>query len=83
MSLRITYLPKRGELAGSTFTPHRYSDGQYVVSKTRFKDDQVRLERIEGIPAYLDRGYKLRMSDPVMRTTPSLIGKDSIDINLV
>jgi hypothetical protein len=79
MTVKINYMPSRGKSVGSTFTPHRYNDGKYVVSKTRFKIDQVRLEKYSDILAYLDRGYKVRMSDAVMRRTPSLIGKESID----
>lgn len=71
---------KRGKKAGALLVPHRYKDGCYVVSMTRFEQDQVRVGTIEEVIAYIRKGYKLRMSDPEQPTGASLISPGSIEI---
>lgn len=58
----IKYTVKRGKAAGTVLTPHRYADGSFVVSKTRFEKDHLHVAKEEDIPEYLALGFKLRMS---------------------
>lgn len=75
---RMEYRVTRGKYAGSILTPHQYADGSYVVSKTRFEEDQIRVTSLDEVKHYLDRGYALRMSDPLTKRGPSLIKPASI-----
>lgn len=61
--IKIEYSVKRGKKAGAILTPHRYANGKYVVSKTRFKPDYVYVDCYSEILTYLQKGYKVRMSD--------------------
>lgn len=70
---------KRGKKAGALLVPHRYKDGCYIVSMTRFEEDQIRVGTIEEVIAYIRKGYKLRMSDPEHPAGPSLISPGSIE----
>ncbi len=70
---------KRGQKAGTLLTPHRYKDGCYVVSMTRFEEDQIRVGTIEEVISFIQKGYKLRMSDPIHPVGPSLISPGSIE----
>lgn len=71
---RYFYLVARGRVAGTVLSPHRYADGQFVVSKTRFESDQLRVAEDE-IGLYVAQGYGLRMSNPSVPShrSPSLI----------
>lgn len=60
-------------------TPHPYGN-QYVVSKTRFKKDYVYVDSLLDVVAYLDMGYKVRVSDEASRSSPSLVCKASLVI---
>lgn len=69
----------RGANAGELLFPHQHEDGTYVVSKTRFEDDYVRLVRPAEILLWLEKGYGLRMSNPAKGIkAPSLIMPESI-----
>ncbi|MGB3875147.1 MAG: hypothetical protein WA980_04785 [Shinella zoogloeoides] len=69
----------RGANAGELLFPHQHEDGTYVVSKTRFEDDYVRLIRAVEILPWLEKGYGLRMSNPAKGIkAPSLIMPESI-----
>lgn len=69
----------RGANAGELLFPHQHEDGSYVVSKTRFEDDYVRLARPAEILPWLEKGYGLRMSNPAKGiNAPSLIMPESI-----
>lgn len=74
----IQYRISRGKQTGTILTPHEYADGSYVVSKTRFAEDQISVQTIEEIKHYIDRGYAVRMSDPKSKKSPSLIKPESI-----
>lgn len=74
----IQYRISLGKQAGTILTPHEYADGSYVVSKTRFAEDQISVKTIEEIKQYIDRGYAVRMSDPKSKKSPSLIKPESI-----
>jgi hypothetical protein len=79
--MKIEYRVARGKQAGSIFTPHQNADGFYIVSKTRFEEDQVEVTSLREIKQYLDRGYSVRMSDPMTRRSPTLITPASITVS--
>jgi hypothetical protein len=69
----------RGENAGQLLYPHRHLDGTYVVSMTRFERDYVRVADEADLISWLERGYRLRMSNPDQGiTAPSLIQPSAI-----
>ena len=69
----------RGARAGELLFPHKHEDGTYVVSKTRFEADYVRLTEETDILPWLEKGYGLRMSNPTNGiAAPSLIMPKSI-----
>lgn len=69
----------RGANTGELLFPHPHEDGSYVVSKTRFEDDYVRLTRQAEILSWLEKGYRLRMSNPAKGiNASSLIMPESI-----
>lgn len=69
----------RGANLGQILFPHLHDDGTYVVSKTRFEDDYVRLSDASDILSWLEKGYGLRMSNPDKGIkAPSLIAPKSI-----
>lgn len=78
---KIEYRVARGKQAGTIYTPHQYPDGSYIVSKTRFEKDQIKVKSFLEIQQYLDRGYALRMSDPTTKRSPSLIRPTSIIVS--
>lgn len=77
---KIEYRVKRGKCIGKVLTPHKYVDGTYVVSKTRFKRDYVHVRSLREVVEHLDRGFKVRVSDAILRGTPSLVVRDSLNI---
>lgn len=40
---------KRGSARGEPMRPHRYADGSYVASPTRFKKDHLRVATVEEL----------------------------------
>ncbi len=54
----------RGANRGELLFPHRHADGLFVVSKTRFERDYVRVATERDILGWLEKGYRLRMSNP-------------------
>lgn len=64
---------------GKKVFPHKYPDGNYVVSKTKFKKDYIYLDDLVDIPAFLESGYQLRMSDGRKGSKASLFSNNSID----
>ena len=70
---------RSGPNVGKLLFPHRHEDGSFVVSKTRFEKDYLRLRNEHEILAMLEEGYALRMSNPNEGiTAPSLISPESI-----
>ena len=71
---------KRGKAIGTELTPHCHADGKFVVSRTRFEKDYIRVEKEEDLPDWIKQGYKVRMSSLVVKNhkSPSLIVPDSI-----
>ncbi|WP_299865697.1 hypothetical protein [uncultured Hoeflea sp.] len=69
----------RGANTGELLFPHQHEDGTYVVSKTRFEADYIRMKSKPDILQWLEKGYSLRMSNPANGiTAPSLITPESI-----
>lgn len=69
----------RGQHAGRLLYPHRHRDGAYVVSMTRFEQDYVRVIDEADLLGWLEKGYRLRMSNVDEGiTTPSLIAPGAI-----
>lgn len=83
MSRRYYALVTSGREKGIRLYPHRYQDGSYVVSRTRFERDYIRIASVDEIGSYLDKGYSLRMSNPdsEYHRSPSLIAPSSILID--
>lgn len=71
---------KRGKAIGTILTPHVHEDGAFVVSRTRFEKDYIRVWHEVDLPAWIAKGYKLRMSNPSIKNhqSPSLITPTSI-----
>ena len=69
----------RGKNLGKELYPHKYSDGTYVVSTSRFEKDYVHVNNLADVVTYLKKGYHLRMSNPASGIrSPSLISPDVI-----
>ena len=70
----------RGKNQGKILTPHKFKDGLYVVSKTRFKIDHINVSSIREVYEYLKKGYRVRMGNAEHKISPSLIMFDSIEV---
>jgi hypothetical protein len=69
----------RGPKAGTLIYPHKHEDGAYVVSMTRFERDYKRIFNPSELLGWLEKGYRLRMSNPPAGVAaPSLIAPSSI-----
>jgi hypothetical protein len=69
----------RGANAGKLLFPHRHEDGAYVVSITRFERDYIRISSSDELLGWLEKGYRLRMSNPNCGVPqPSLIAPTAI-----
>ena len=53
----------RGPKAGTLLYPHKHRDGSYAVSMTRFEKDYIRVSDPADLLDWLERGYRLRMSN--------------------
>lgn len=53
----------RGAQAGTRLFPHKHRDGCYVVSMTRFERDYVRVSDPREVLGWLEKDYRLRMSN--------------------
>lgn len=76
----IKYTIKSGKKVGVVCGPHKTKNGTYIVSKTRFKEDYVEVSSFDEIIAYLDKGFKVRVSGITESTAPSLVSKQSLEI---
>ncbi len=70
----------RGRDAGLVLYPHLYPDGFYVVSRSRFEEEYVRVGSLPEIAPKIAEGFSLRMSNPseAPRRGPVLIAPGSI-----
>lgn len=69
-----------GAQKGAVMKPHKYKNGMYVASKSRFSSDYIYVESIDELASLLAIGYKIRMSIPDVKNVPSLIKPDSIRV---
>ena len=68
----------RGPDKGTIVFPHKHEDGMFVVSKTRFERDYVRVKDSD-ILSWLKQGFGLRMSNPALGIVgPRLFAPPSI-----
>jgi hypothetical protein len=69
----------RGPNAGTLLYPHKHEDEAYVVSMTRFERDYIRVTDPDDLLGWLEKGYRLRMSNPAAGVpAPSLIAPSAI-----
>lgn len=82
MAQTLKAFVQRGKEVGVALLPHRYGDGSYVVSKSRYEEDYVRVDAIENLIDLWKQGYKIRMSAPDSdhHRSPSLIAPGSIEL---
>lgn len=78
--MKLLYTVRRGKQQGTVLAPVKQNNGRYVVSKTRFKSDQIYVSSLEDVYAYLQRGYKVRMGNPDFKIAPSLVMLESIQV---
>ena len=81
MAQTLTARVQRGREIGTILRPHRYSDGCYVASRSRYEVDYVRVGSLERLIALWKQGYKIRMSAPEseQHRSPSLIAPGAIE----
>lgn len=79
---KIYSIVKRGKAVGTKLTPHLYAGNYFVVSKTRFERDYVRVPDEPQLMSYVQQGYSVRMSNPdvVNHRSQSLVAPSSITI---
>lgn len=53
----------RGPKTGTILYPHKHRDGRFVVSMTRFEKDYVFVDHAEELLSWLEKGFRLRMSN--------------------
>ena len=77
---KLHAIVKRGKAIGTVLKPHLHPDGAYVVSMSRFKKDYIRLSNESELPSWVERGYRVRMSNPAVpnHKAASLIAPKSI-----
>lgn len=81
--MKIIAKVTRGKNAGTLLYPHLFNDGKYVVSKTRFEYDYIRLDNLHEVITHIAEGYSVRMSNPNEGVAESsLIRPSSISIVL-
>lgn len=69
----------RGPNFGTILYPHKHKDGRYVVSMTRFEKDYVYVDHANDILGWLEKGYRLRMSNKDAGVpSPSLVEPGAI-----
>lgn len=78
--MKITSKIARGPSKGTILVPHRYANGSYAVSPTRFERDYQFVSSLEEVVEHLGSGLKLRMS-PERGGAPSLIAPSSIEVD--
>lgn len=80
--MKITAKIVRGENAGTLLYPHLHKDGMFVVSKTRFENDYIRVADLNEVGTHIANGYKVRMSNPAEGiTASSLIAPSAIFVS--
>lgn len=71
----------RGRERGIRLQPHRYADGSYVASDSRFSRDYVRVTTLSELVCLWLAGFSIRMSalNSRFHRSPSLITAASIE----
>jgi hypothetical protein len=84
VQLAITYIVQKGKEAGVLLVPHRYRDGNFLVSKCK-QGPHFRVGTTEELLSYMVNGHSIHMSNPETRThrTPRLIRAESIRVEWV
>ena len=78
-ALSLHAFVSRGPKAGTLLHPHLHKDGTYVVSMTRFEKDYVHLADLDEVLGWLEKGFRLRMSNKLGGIpAPSLIAPKAI-----
>ena len=81
--MKITAKIVRGKNAGTILYPHLHKDGMFVVSKTRFENDYIRVADLNEVATHISDGYKVRMSNPAEGiTASSLIAPSAISVTI-
>jgi hypothetical protein len=76
---RLHAFVSRGVNKGALLCPHKHEDGAYVVSMTRFERDYQRVWDPGELLDWIEKGYRLRMSNPAAGVSaPSLIAPSAI-----
>lgn len=78
--IEITAKKSRGENKREALYPHKYPDGMYVASTSKFEEDYIRVETLEELEVLIRSGYKARMSSPKLSDPPSGIVSKNIKI---
>ena len=78
--MKLQCRASRGKNQGIILTPHKYKDGHYVVSKTRYKSNQINVSSLHEVYEFFKKGYGVRMGNAEYKVSPSLITPDSIKI---
>ena len=80
--VKIYSIVRRGKTVGTKLTPHVYAGNYFVVSKTRFESDYVRVPDESQLLSYVQQGYSVRMSNPNVANhrSPSLVAPSSIAV---
>lgn len=76
--MRIEYEVKRGKETGMVLSPHKYKDGKYVVSKTKNREDYVRVSTVGEVLEHVQQGYSVQMGGK--GRAPSLISAKKLTL---
>lgn len=69
----------RGPKTGTLLYAHKHRDGSYVVSMTRFEKDYIKVAKSADLLNWLEKGYRLRMSNKDAGVvSPSLVEPSKI-----
>ena len=78
-ALNLHAFVAREPKAGALLYPHKHRDGSYVVSMTRFEKDYIHFNDRSELLGWLEKGYRLRMSNKdAGAAAPSLIEPSKI-----
>lgn len=76
----LTAIKASGDYEGEILYPHKYPDGCYVASTSKFEVDYVRVNTLEELEALVRAGYGVRMSSSKIPQPPSRIRSNKITI---
>lgn len=67
-----------GQHKGMFLYPHRYADGSYVATTSRYATDYIYIEHLDDLSALVRSGYGARMSNSALSQGPSYIAHSKI-----